>query len=439
MLRPYGIFDSFRRRHGPCFTLRIPGDPPRLVVSDPELIEAIIRLPEEAFRFDTQSFPIDMGRRSILFTDGQEHRRKRRHIGPTLGGRALAGHQERMRDIADDMIDGWLPGTERVLAPDMRAVTLQTFVQTTLGPRTPDTIRDGLLMWTEASLAPVMMAVSMAISPVGTRHLLADTLDRLREGRLTWLQRRTPWAHLAERKRALVDDVLALVRRRRGQDAPGKELVDRLLQAGAADGDGMDDDDVATQILTLMIGGYETTTQSLCWCLWFLLTHPDALRRARDEALEGDSTPWLDACIKESMRLRPIAPAVNRHLTRDVTLGGLHVPEGTILWPSSYLVQRDSELWEEPLEFRPSRWLATPRVPQGRYFPWGFGQRSCLGAAFATSEMRAVLGQLLRRVDLRIREPSGRAAFRGISVGLRSGLPVAIDAVRPRKPAARAG
>lgn len=440
---PLDYLTRCRAQLGPCFTLQLPQDPLRIIVAEPDLIREILELPDEVFRYDTQSFSIDMGQQSILFQDAAQHRPKRRLLTPPMHGAALRTYAAQMRACAREHIDRWGPGP-LTLFDEMRALTMSVFLRSVFGvtdPERADRLGGALLSWAEDNLSPTAMLGAMIRSPHGMRAALAQHTEQARaRGALGWL-RWTPWGGLIAQKIALLDLMQAEIDRYRA-DADKDARVDVLaLLARSAydDGSPMSDRDITDQLITLMVGGYETTSQTLCWLVHMLLQAPDALQQARAEArrdgvdpAQPGAAPWLEACLKEAMRLRPIAPVVNRHLKEAVTIGGHHVPADTILWPCSFLVQRDPALWEHPDDFRPQRWIDAPRAPLSRYFPWGAGERRCLGMAFSSMEMRIVLTEMLRRVEMTQPRPQdSRPHFRGISVGARDGVRLDIDAVRP--------
>jgi hypothetical protein len=136
----------------------------------------------------------------------------------------------------------------------------------------------------------------------------------------------------------------------------------------------------------------------ISWLLEQITRHPDVLAYARAAAHDGDDD-YLDAVIKEAMRLRPVAPMTCRLATQDFELPGLTLPAGTIVSPYITLVHRRGDIWEDPLEFRPERFLDT-QVNAFAWIPFGGGRRRCLGAAFSLLEARVVLRTILRNTNL---------------------------------------
>jgi cytochrome P450 len=191
------------------------------------------------------------------------------------------------------------------------------------------------------------------------------------------------------------------------RDAP--DLADRddvlslLLQARHDDGTEMSDEELRDELMTLLVAGHETSATALSWALDALTHHPAALTRLREEIDAGEET-YLDAVIKEILRLRPVIALVLRRLIEPMEIGGRMLPAGVNLAPCIYLLHRRDDVYDEPRAFRPERFL---EKPPGTYtwIPFGGGVRRCLGASFAQFEMKVVLRELVSRLDIRAARP----------------------------------
>jgi cytochrome P450 len=157
--------------------------------------------------------------------------------------------------------------------------------------------------------------------------------------------------------------------------------------------------------MTLLVAGHETTATALAWAFERLLRAPDALARLQGELAQGGGA-YLDAVLKETLRLRPIIPIVVRRLAAPLGLQGYALPTGAHVAPCIYLVQRRPDVYPDPAAFRPERFLDRPADPYA-WIPFGGGVRRCLGASFATYEMEVVLATVLAEARLR---PARRAA-----------------------------
>jgi cytochrome P450 family 110 len=442
---PYGLLAEGRRRFGDVFTLRLPGDPPRVVLCAPDDVRRLLTLGPDDYRSDDQGIHLNIGVQSVLFSDGQRHRRRRQLLAPPLHAARLRSYADTMLSIADRHIDRLRAGSVVVARDFLRGITMDAILECVFGVRgdqpAGQRLSQALTRWLDGVLAPHMFMVSLAITGVRLRHLLDRTTRR---SRATGRRRRRllPWRRLGDAKAAVEEILLADIHRAREEGTEGRvDVLALLLDARYDDGSAMDDDDIVDQLVTMLVGGHETTATTLAWALHHLLRDDSALQRARDElssTFGGDvldparagELRWLSACIEESMRLSPIAPAVSRTLTRPQTFGGWTVPGGTVAWAGVALVHRREDLWPHADRFDPVRFFdaGTPRPEH--FLPFGGGRRRCLGAAFAEFEMRIVLARLLQRCDLALAGRDTRAVMLGITVGPSDGVPLHVRGVR---------
>jgi cytochrome P450 len=249
------------------------------------------------------------------------------------------------------------------------------------------------------------------------RSSIAWLTDRRRMGQLALLGAR----RIEERGtlRAALDPTDALIYEeiRARRDAPDlaerDDVLSLLLQARHDDGSPMTDRELRDELMTLLVAGHETSATALAWALEALTHHPAALERLRDEVDAGEDA-YLDAVIKETLRLRPVIALVLRRLIEPMEIGGRVLPAGVNVAPSIYLLHRRPDVYDEPRAFRPERFL---EKPPGTYtwIPFGGGVRRCLGASFAQFEMKVVLRELVSRLDIRAaREEPERRVRRAI-------------------------
>src|SRR5262249_44375056 len=236
-----------------------------------------------------------------------------------------------------------------------------------------------------------------------------------------------------------LDDVLfAMIRRRRESTAGcGEGILGDLLGATHADGTPLGDQEVRDAVVTLLFAGHETTSLAIAWALEQIIPRPDVMACLADELqrVTGGAPPrpehldrleYLDAALRESLRVRTILPFVARLTKRPFAAGGREYPPGVILCPCNHLVHRRAELYPAPEKFRPERFLER-RYAGHEWFPFGGGNRTCLGMAFALYEMKVVLATLLAQVRL-ARPPGSRSTpiRRGISLPPHDTLPLPV-------------
>ncbi|HMJ03180.1 MAG TPA: cytochrome P450, partial [Conexibacter sp.] len=233
-------------------------------------------------------------------------------------------------------------------------------------------------------------AIAPGLGPKLALMALFPTLWR-RDGRLNpgrGLKRRRDVIHrmvleeIASRRadpnRAERDDALSL-------------FVDQPDEAGRPLGDL----ELRDQLISLLLAGHDTMAATLAWAVERVSRTPRVQARLARELGESDR-PYLEAVIRETLRTRPSVVDVPRRTTTDVDLGGHRVPAGTMVNAMLALTQRRADLWDQPLEFRPERFLTGGHTPYS-YVPFGGGRRRCIGAALATLQMEIVLTAVLSR------------------------------------------
>ena len=360
--RPTAFLRRCRARHGDPFTVRVAwADAPMVLVADPGEIRRIFAADDSQLHGGASSTVLEpfAGPTSILLTHGPEHLRRRRELLPAFHGEALTAWRETVAAMARAEVAGWTAGELRTL-PRMQALTLDVILRVVLGPVERPQLR-----------AAIRRALDMTAS---LPRLVAMSLHR----GATWN------AFL----RAVADvDALLAGEIDRGGHAEGS-LLAVLQQAGIAR------DELRDQVVTVLAAGHETTAGSLAWALERLAHHPGAQERVRavDDA-------YLDAVVKEVLRVRPVLSIAARRVVAPFEVGGHVLPPGVHVAPCIYLAHRRPQAWPEPTAFRPERFLDGAPAP-GTYLPFGGGVRRCAGAAFASLELREVLRAVLERFVL---------------------------------------
>jgi cytochrome P450 len=219
-------------------------------------------------------------------------------------------------------------------------------------------------------------------------------------------------------------------------EGEGVDILSLLVDARDEEGAAMPDVEVRDQLITLLLGGHETTASSLAWAFERILAHPEvhdrlvaeidgAVAQGKTAAADLCALPYLDAVIKEVLRQRPSVPTVGRGLARPMRLRDHEIPAGVMVSPSIYLTHRRPDLYPEPEVFRPERFLGDRKIDPYAYFPFGGGPRRCLGAAFALQEMKVVVGTVLQKHRLQlVKPPPLRASPRSVFLAPEGGTEV---------------
>ena len=393
-MQPY--LDACHRRYGRTFRVRAAPFGDVVHVTDPADVKAVFAGDPTVYHAGESNALLGdlVGPGSVLLLDEAPHRCRRAVMTPPFHGKAVRRQAEVMAEVAAAEAGSWPIARPFPLRPRMQALTLEVILRTVIGVH--DSNR--------------LAALRRALPP------LAD-LGPLLTMRLMYpkLRRRWPWSRYDRRQEAA--DALLYAEIEHARRDPGLEerpdVLAMLVRARDENGMPTPDSELRDQLVTLLLAGHETTATALAWTFERLVRHPEILRRATEAAESGDDE-YLDAVAKESMRVRPILFNVARRLTAPVELGGYRLPAGTYVAPTVGLVQRSERHYPEPSEFRPERFV-DGRVDSSTWFPFGGGVRRCLGATFAGVEMRIVLREVLRRVELTVTEaPAERVRMHNI-------------------------
>ena len=414
IFRPIPFMRSCAETYGNAFTIRFIATPPMVFISEPAAIKQVFTGDPanlQAGRANRVLKPI-VGSNSILMLDGVRHRRERKLLMPPFHGERMRLYSQMMCEIVDRSIDSWPTATSFPIHPQMQEITLDIILRAVFG------VAEGERLW---SLRRWMVK---ALRMAGRNPLLLVAA----------------WSRLARIRRE-IDRLLyaEIACRRIAAQGDASDIMTLLVAARDEEGRPMSDEEIRDELVTMLVAGHETTATSLAWTVHSLLQNPEVLEAVCAEVAqvigEGQQLPspspeqiaaleTLDAVIKETARLHPVVPIVVRRLERDTPIGDYKIRAGNIVAPCIYLTHRRPDLWPDPEVFNPDRFVGR-RIDPYTFFPFGGGTRHCLGAAFATYEMKIVLARLLSRVSLRsVGGQRVRVVRRGISFAPTGGVPV---------------
>jgi len=387
LLRGSRFLEDSCRRYGPVFTVRLNTGRTVVIAGDPAIAKAVFQGGGEDLHAGAGNVilkPI-LGARSVLLLDGPEHLRQRRLLLPPFHGERMRAYAETMRAVAERHVSEWPVGRPFSVHPTMQDVTLEIILRTVFGVEEPARI--------ERLAAPMKRLLNSTDQPL--RLLL------LQLTRSAGAKPRSPWGRVFALM-APVDRLIheQIAERRAAGESDRDDILSLLLAARDEDGNALTDAELRDELMTLLLAGHETTATALAWTIERLVRTPRVLERLREEVEAGESTEYLDATIKEALRLRPVVPGVIRQLQRPLTIGGMELPAGLNVAPSIYLIHRRADVYPEPHAFRPERFLGEDTPSTYEWLPFGGGIRRCLGASFALYEMRVVLETVLRRATL---------------------------------------
>jgi cytochrome P450 family 135 len=325
-----------------------------------------------------------LGDSSLLVIDEDVHRDRRRLMLPPFHRDAVARQAGLMSEIASTKIRGWPVGKTFAAAPKMSEITLEVILRTVIGATDPARL---------AALREIMPWL-LTVGPWATLALAKPEL-----------QRYLPWRGL-RRRMAEADRLLyaEIAERRADPNLAERADVLAMLVRAHDGGRAMSDREPRDQLMALLVAGHDTTANGLSWALERLTRHPGVLAKAvaaAEASAAGDPAgdEYLDALVKETLRIRPVVFDVGRLLTEPAEVAGYRLPAGVMVAPGIGLVHTSAAVDPDPDRFDPGRMLGATLRPT-TWFPFGGGNRRCLGAGFATVEMRVVLREILRRAEL---------------------------------------
>ena len=386
----FGPFmERMRDRYGDAFTLRIQNEGTWVLFSDPAAVKQIFTGDPNLLHAGEANAilrPV-VGPSSVLLLDERAHMTQRKLLLPPFHGERMKAYGELMTDVAEREVASWPAGEVVVTRPSMQRLTLEIVMRAIFGVSDTgglERLRSALTAMLDWTTEPSRMALLILAGP--------NRIGRLPAYR---------------RVMGAVDAVIhaEIARRRGAADLDERtDVLSMLLGARYDDGAPMTDRELRDELMTLLVAGHETTATALSWALERLARHPSAWERLR-----GGDEAYLDAVIKETLRLRPVLAIVVRRLKAPMEIGGYELPAGVGVAPCIFLVHRRADVYRDPHAFRPERFL---EQPAGSYtwIPFGGGVRRCLGASFALFEMATVLRVIAARCA-RL-EPGGPAPER---------------------------
>ena len=385
---PIDFLLRLRRRYGDVFSVSFPYFHGLVYVADPALVKQVFAGDPRRFHAGEANATVlepALGPHSVLTLDEDEHLRQRKLLLPPFHGENVRRYGDLIREIAEREIERWPVGRAFALRPRTQRITLDVILRAVFGVRDPDRFALAHRLIDEFArrsdsilLFPVLRRRFGRFSPAARFERARDALD------------------------AFVYEEIA-ARRSEVEDAGRDDVLSLLLPARHEDGSPMSDQELRDELVTVIGAGHETTATALAWAVERLLRTPRVLARLR-ESLAANGDDYLDAVVKETLRTRPVITDVARKLTEPANIAGYTLPAGTFVLPAIIAIHHREDIYPEPFEFRPERFLEG----QGEGYAWipfGGGVRRCLGAAFAQYEMRIVLRAIVERADLRAADP----------------------------------
>lgn len=451
-----GTLASARAEFGDVFTMRLYGMRPMVCFATSDAAREIMQ--ESGARLGASNDVVQaiVGRDNVLMKNGVPHTLHRRRLMPALTGDALFAHAGSIRSVLDAGLDALECGERVAIVPWARRVTLAVIQRCLFGMADGDeaqALADDVIRLSEEGQRPAALMASLVAPPEWLEAITRGRFDadgtRLPDPLPIRAMLRHP---LVSANRRVQDRLLAHVRGVRigSIEVVPTSMLAMLLGLAERQGTEVPDRALVDDLVTLLIAGHDTTAVSFAWLALHLGRSPAVVAALRNELADAGGAgsidparlgrlPYLDAVVREGMRVNSIAAGFARTTLEPITIAGVDLPAGVIAAAFGIGAHYESGTYDDPGRFDPQNMLAR-RIPPENWFPFGAGYRRCVGAFFATLELKLLVSSFVERVSFESVHrdgPVGLGARGIISEPIDRGL-LRIEAIRPRDSAARA-
>lgn len=423
IVQPLDFLERCADRYGDSFSLKLGSFPPFTFFSAPQAIEQIFTAPANQFDSGRANGILRrmLGDNSLLLLDGERHKRHRQLLMPPFHGERMRAYSQVICQTTAAVTQDWPTAGAFLARPAMQEISLQVILKTVFGLTAGQRYQElsqrlkAMLEYTSSRFSfatnffTILQQDFGAWSPGGQYIRLIKSIDQLL------------YAEIAERRQQF--------------DPERSDILTLLLSARDEAGESMSDLELRDELITLLVAGHETTATALSWALYWihalpaikakLLAELDSLGAAGDFADFNSivKLPYLNAVCLETLRIYPVGFIAQLRIAQAPTevAGHLFQPDSMVV-PAIYLTHHRPDLYPEPKQFRPERFLEKQYSPY-EFLPFGGSNRRCIGAAFALFEMKLVLATILRRYDLALVEPRPiQPVRRGVTIAPNSGI-----------------
>ncbi len=414
IFRPLSVLEMYARDYDDCFTLSYKNSPPTVYFYHPEAIKQIFTAPPEIFNSSDGGKILQpiVGDNSLLLLTGDRHQSQRKLLMPPFHGARIQTYGEIIVAITQQVTEQWQLGKPFKVRSEIQEISLRTILAAVFGIDSGERYRE-----LQGLLTVLLESIS---SPLSSTLLFFTALQK---DWGAW----SPWGRFLRLKEKIDSLLLAEIEQRRLEaDSDRNDILSLLLSARDEAGQPMTDEELIDQLLTLLFAGHETTASAIAWALYWLESLPEVREKLQreldtvsvfDDPLAVTKLPYLTAICQETLRIYPIAVnAFPRIVQQPVEIFGYEFEPGTVIFPSIYLTHHREDLYPEPKRFKPERFLER-QFSAYEYFPFGGGNRLCIGYAFAQFEMKLVLGSIFSQFALKlVGNKSIKPTRRGITV-----------------------
>lgn len=404
LIRPCQFLEECRALYGDTFTLKASGFETSIFISNPEDIKEVFITKQEQFYSgeanDLTGFLL--GNYSIALLDGSSHKRQRKLLMPPFHNQNISNYGDLISSITEQVISNWETGQRLIIYNVAAKITLRVILAALLG--SPEGENHQKLK------SLIYLIRSTIANPVASSSLFFSIF---RKDWGSW----SPWGNLLHCQRQIVIIINAEIRKRmQNPDNYNSDILSFMMAARDEDGEKMTNEELQDELITLIFSGHETTAAAITWMFYWIHHLPEIRTKLLQELeelgnnpkpIEIAKLPYLDAICAEALRIYPVSLTTFPRISRSpIEIGGHKFGVGTCFYPCIYLLHHREELYPNSKQFKPERFLEK-KFSGYEYCPFGGGNRTCIGMAFAQFEMKLVVATILRhwRLELISKRP----------------------------------
>ncbi|MBC1241448.1 cytochrome P450 [Nostoc sp. 2RC] len=397
VFNPLKLMETSAKAYGECFSLQLTSSKPLVLFSNPQAIQQLFTSSLEQLdaKGSAQLLQPLLGENSLILLSGESHQRQRRLLTPPFHGDRMKAYGQIITNITHEIISKWKIGEPFSIRDSMQEISLKVILQAVFGLNQGERLTklQGLLR-SVLELSGSPLRASITFFPI----LQVDLGN--------W----SPWG-IFLRQMQQIDELLysEIQERRDRPDASRSDILSLMMSARDVNGEPMTDVELRDELMTLLVAGHETTASALTWAIYWIHHLPEVrekllteLDNVNENADWNDISrlPYLTAVCQETLRIYPIVMlTIPRIVKKPIEIMGYEFQPGTLLTGSIYLMHHREDLYPEPNQFKPERFLQR-QYSQYEYLPFGGGNRTCIGMAFAMFEMKLVLATVLSQINL---------------------------------------
>jgi cytochrome P450 len=389
LANPYAFLNDAQAAHGLTFRVDLPVLGRVLMTGDPEMIQDIVRNRDLDGGKGIAALRSILGDRSLIMLHGEEHQARRRLIAPRFRGQRSAGFDDLTVATTLDEIQQVPTNRPFSMYHLLLQISLRTIVRAIFGHQPPSEEKHSISL-VENFLHSFKNPLFLFLKPL----------------QIDW-GRFSPWGRALRHRQQLVAYILRQIKSARAVSNEESSILAEVVGESHTNG-AISDNEIACEILALLLFGHDTGAATMAWAFAHIYQHPGAIDRIRKEAVECRDTnekinpgkhDYLAACINESMRLCPVVVHLTRVAAQDTTVGAYPIKRGEKVLPCLYLAQHNPAVFPEPEKFRPERFMNGEGYDLS-FFPFGVGNRTCIGRPFVLQQMVLILSTLISHSDL---------------------------------------